>query len=108
MVGGWVEEFADYKAYFVSSNSISYKMRVNVLSCIKWHLHDDAVHVRVLIQLPDLGQEVQMGGGPVQLQAGGCHANLLRCLQLHPDVDIAVFSPSNIELFSVITVIQHN
>ena len=49
-------------------DGVSDEMGVNQLFSIKWHLHDDSVHTRVLVQRPgkrrhDSGRRRAKGGG---------------------------------------------
>ena len=79
------------------AHGVGDEVGVNGLFTIQGHLDNDAVDVRTLIELLDLVQEVHLADAPLQLQTGGGYPDLLRRLDLHPDVDITVLSTSDLD-----------
>ena len=72
------------------------QMTVNLFGGIERHLDNDPVHIAVLIQLFDLGQKLGLGRRSGQLETGGLDSDQLSSFQLHPDVDIAVLTTSDL------------
>ena len=54
------------------------------------------MHRRVLVELPNLGQQLGLGDAPVQLEVFRLDADQLSSLHLHPDVDIAVLATTDL------------
>ena len=77
-------------------HSVSDQVRVDLGGGVQRHLDNDPVHSLVLVQLLDLGQELGLGRRAGQFKTGGLDPNQLGSFQLHSDVDIAVFSSSNL------------
>ena len=76
----------------VGGHAVSHHVGVHLTGGVQRHLDDDTVHIAVLIQLLDPGQQLGLRGGPRQGETGGLDTNQLCSLQLHPDVDIAVLA----------------
>ena len=80
----------------VRVHRVSDQVRVDLSGGIQRHLDNDPIHLAVLVQLFDLGEELGLRRRAGQFEAGSFDSNQLSSFQLHSDVDIAVFTTSNL------------